>query len=167
MGTTKRATSFIASMETDTPVARSLEQVRSLIERFGVHELTTLYGPDGTPTGVRFRVISQDLPNGLPIEVRVPVDGVYALLRERRPLGDVGRLRAKAEKIAWRHAHDFIRASLIAVQTGILSIGEAFLSSIVVADPANGTTVYTRLGDLLNRGDLFGDGVKLLPPGRG
>lgn len=153
---------MIASLRTEVTPLRSLEQIRKLVETFGAREFTTKYNDLGAPTAIKFRaIVGADMPDGLPIELPIPVDNVYrTLIDTGKPHGSA-TLR-QAERIAWRNAHDFIRASLIAVQTGILSLGEAFLSSVVVSLPDNESGTI-RVGELLLSGRfLHAKGERLL-----
>jgi len=162
---------FIASLETDVPVSRSVDQIRQLVERFGAAEFGIQYDPgSGEPVAVSFRIKDVSIGQFLPVALRAPADAIYKALESRRSqhrwLTDANRatIRQQARRVAWRNLHDFVRASLIGVQTGIMSLGEAFMASLVVTLP---TGEAKRLGELAAEGSLLRptDGRLLLGPG--
>jgi len=150
-----KASQFIASLETDVPAVRSIGHIQALVERFGALEFVTVYDPSGTgrPIGVRFKVrdphITQEdaehratlglPPAHLPVDLTAPFETIYKALLDGRtgwvPDEKRARVRAQAERVAWRNLHDYVRAGLIAVQTGILTLGEAFLANVTVELP--------------------------------
>ena len=134
---------FIASLDTTVPVVRTIAQIHALVERFGAHEWTVIY-ERGIPSGVRFAVVDPNVTEGqsvpLFVELRAPSDRIAAELKaprgKRRWLTTAQREKAEqqAQRVAWRQLHDFVRASLIAVQSGIMSLGEAFLANVLIRD---------------------------------
>jgi hypothetical protein len=165
-------TTFIASLETEVPVSRSINHIRELVERFGAREFSTHYDAATRPIGIGFTVrdprVTGDEPVYLPVQLRAPTETIYkALLASKRRsyfIATQERCRAQAERVAWRNLHDFVRASLIGVQTGIMSLGEAFMASLVVTTPAG----PERLGEIVARGSLLQPvrgQLRLLAPG--
>lgn len=153
---------YIASVETKVPVRRSVDQIRGLVERFGSREFTCYYDDANEPIGVAFKIKDPNLDVVLPVRLVAPTATVRARIRTYKA-------NEQAQRVAWRNLHDFVRASLIAVETGILTLGEAFLASVVVTDPKTGTE--RRFGELVAGGDFLaispGGGVRALPPSRG
>lgn len=146
---------FIASLETKVPVSRSVDQIRSLVERFGAAEFGIQYDPAaGVPVAVSFRIKDPHLGGFLPIALRAPSEAIYKAIEPDRWLPEAKKqsLREQARRVAWRNLHDFVRASLIGVQTGIMSMGEAFMASLVVTLP---TGEAKRLGELAAEGGLL------------
>lgn len=148
---------FIASVDTDVPVSRSVNQIRELVERFGASEFSIQYDPaTGVAVGIGFKIRDPHLGVFLPVALRAPNDTVYqSIIKGRRGAWqrDVQeRCRAQADRVAWRNLHDFVRASLIGVQTGIMTLGEAFMASLVVTLP---TGEAKRLGEIAAEGALL------------
>lgn len=162
----KRPEKFIASVDTSVPVSRSVDQIRRLVERFGASEFGIQYDPtSGLPVAVSFKIKDATLGQFLPVALRAPHDAIYKALVDARSWPTIQqkeRMREQAERVAWRNLHDFVRASLIGVQTGIMSLGEAFMASLVVTLP---TGEAKRLGELAAEGALLrpsADGGRLL-----
>jgi len=146
---------FIASLDTKVPVSRSVDQIRYLVERFGAAEFGIQYDPAaGVPVAVSFKIKDPHLGSFLPVALRAPSDAIYkAIVPDRYLTGaQQGGYREQARRVAWRNLHDFVRASLIGVQTGIMSLGEAFMASLVVTLP---TGEAKRLGELAADGGLI------------
>lgn len=168
---TKRA-QFIASLETSVAVSRSVDQIRQLVERFGAAEFGIQYDPaSGRPVAVSFKVrdphVSGEPPAFLPVALRAPAETVYKLLLEKKswPTADQrARMQDQAERVAWRNLHDFVRASLIGVQTGIMTLGEAFMANLVVTLP---TGEAKRLGELAAEGAILRSSEGRLMLGKG
>lgn len=138
---------FIASLETDVTPRRSVAQIQDLVERFGARAFEVRYHErTGEPDRVRFAVVDPHLrsDDGAPlppltIELRAPTEALERVLRNRRTrTPKPGAIAEQARRIAWRHLHDVVRASLIGVQDGLLTVGEAFLAHLVV-ESADGT----------------------------
>lgn len=166
---TKPKDPFVASLKTAVTVASSVKQIQEIVEKFGAAEFTIRYDTETrAPRAIAFKVRDPHLsgsPVFLPVELQAPTETVYAMLRGRRG-GYVGsdvtkRLKEQAERTAWRNLHDFVRASLIGVQTGIMSLGEAFMASLIVTLP-NGES--KRLGEIAANGNLLqpGHGGRLM-----
>lgn len=154
----------IASLDTGVSVASSVAQIQALVQRFGAAEFTTSYDhATGLPTAVAFKVRDPHFtpdtggPQFMPVALRAPCNTVYEMLKARRKVSYMTeaqrtKLREQAERVAWRNLHDFVRASLIGVQTGIMSLGEAFMASLVVTLP---TGEAKRLGDIAAEGQFL------------
>lgn len=148
----------IASLTTKVPVSRSVSQVQALVERFGAAEFGIQYDPaTGRPVAVSFKVRDPHLGGAfLPVALRAPFEVILKQLVDARAFhpspSERQRITEQAERVAWRNLHDFVRASLIAVQTGIMSLGEAFMASLVVTLP---TGEAKRLGELAAEGSLL------------
>lgn len=150
---------FIASIDTDVPVRRSVEHIRALVERFEAREFRLIYGTGAQVVAVRFAIVDPHLGGApLAVELRAPTE------RLRARLGNKANAEAQAERVAWRHLHDFIRASLIAVQDGLLTLGEAFFANLIVRDERGGEQ---RLADMLIEQKILqpSNGMLRLGPG--
>jgi hypothetical protein len=160
---------FIASLETSVPVSRSVDQIRQLIERFGAAEFGIQYDPaTGQPCAVSFKVRDPNLSGDeiayLPVALRAPAEIITKALYKQRSTWSMEKARAQAERVAWRNLHDFVRASLIGVQTGIMTLGEAFMANLVVTLP---TGEAKRLGELAAEGSLLRSSEGRLLLGKG
>lgn len=137
----------IASLTTSVPVARSIDQIRRLVERFGAREFRTIYEANET-VAIRFAITDPNNPGTVfSVSLRAPTEVLFRMMRSRRAT-EAGEERdlEQARRVAWRNLHDFVRASLIGVQTGLLSVAEAFMANLVV-DLPNGEE--RRLSDAL------------------
>lgn len=153
------ATDFLASIETTVPVARSVSQIQALVQRFGAAEFSVRYDPKtGEAVAVGFVVRDPHVSDGtlLPVSLAAPTDVIYAAILKGKRRGYDKTVQAtarqQAARVAWRNLHDFVRASLIGVQTGIMSLGEAFMASLVVTLP-NGET--RRFGEAVAHGGIL------------
>lgn len=168
----KRSDAFIANLDTTVPVTRSVDAIRVLVERFRAKEFRTSYGPDGRPCAVRFTITDPNLPKDgdhdgvFTVELAAPTDVLFRQINGRRsyPSGYREKDRAQAERVAWRQLHDMIRASLIGVQSGIVTLGEAFFANLIVTDNAGREA---RMADVLLSGRLLSShgGRLMLGPG--
>lgn len=149
--------SFVASLDTDVPVSRSVDHIRALVERFGALEFGIEYDPNThLPVAVNFKVKDPEFGVAVPVSLRAPFERVLkAILDGKRGAwqADVkARAKDQAQRVAWRNLHDFVRASLIGVQTGIMTLGEAFMASLIVTLPGGQTQ---RFGELAASGKLL------------
>lgn len=169
------ADGFIASLETTVSVARSVDQIRALVERFKAREFRTIYGPTGSPAAVRFTITDPHLPKAgdhdgvFTVELAAPTEVLFRALqrkRRQRNASTIARDQVQAERVAWRQLHDMIRASLIGVQCGIVTLGEAFFANLIVADS---TGREARMADVLLSSRMLtsGGGRLMLTDGRG
>jgi hypothetical protein len=136
---------FIANIDTDVPVSRSVDHIRQLVERFQAKEFRTTYGPNGVAVSVRFTITDPHLPkegdhDGLfTVELTALTDVIHKeLVRRRTRWIDAdarARIDAQAQRVAWRQLHDIIRATLIGVRSGIMTMGEAFFANLIVTGP--------------------------------
>lgn len=146
------AVPFIANESTTVPVTRTIQAIQGLVERFRAREFRTLYGHGGTPNAVRFTVIDPHLSQVegeegvFTVELSAPSEMIRKALWRKARSPNRNVLEAKAERIAWRQLHDIIRASLMGVESGLFTIGEAFLANLVVARPDG---KEARLGQML------------------
>lgn len=164
---------FIPNLTTTVPVLRTIQQIHALVERFGADEWTILYR-DRVAVGVRFAVTDPNIAHVTPlaVELQAPTDRLVAMLRKKKMARASWRgltkaqeeiIREQAERVAWRQLHDFVRASLIAVASGIMSLGEAFLANVLLTDKQGRTL---RAVDLMHQQALLVPStVRSLPAG--
>ena len=138
------------SLDTSVPIARSQEAIRKMLRAEDCDQV--MFGDD-FGAGVMFiffRLVLDDPDSGevrLPVKIPVHLQSIVELLKAAHPQkygGGKGLDLAleQAMKVAWRNVHDWLRASFTAVEVGIMTPAEAFLSSVVTE---NGYTVGERL----------------------
>lgn len=147
---------------TNVPVAKSQDELRGLLRKFGAQQFTMGEGEDWA--GVEF--VHADMV----VRLRCP-------LRTGDNLPPDNRHRSTAEKEAtvyereaqrvWRVLVWSVKARLVAVDEGLETFEQAFLSHLV--DPATKTTVWERVRDVVAQGALRhgGPGLAALMPGSG
>lgn len=161
---------FIASLDTTVAVSRTVSQVQALVERFKAREFRTIYGQAGEIAAVRFTIVDPSLSadesetaSVFTVELYAPSQAIERVLLGRRGRTDRAsreRIAAQAQRVAWRQLHDVICSSLIAVQSGLFTIGEAFLCNLIVTRPDG---KEQRLGEMMiERRLLTPSGGKLL-----
>lgn len=110
----------IAGHTTNVPVAKSATQIQAMLAKAGVARMTIRYD-NGHPTGVDFEKMTEWGPRAFSLPIRP--DGVLATLKrdkvERRYLSP-----EHAEKVAWRIAHDWLRAQLAIIDAGMTTLDE-------------------------------------------
>lgn len=151
---------FMPSLGTQVPVARSVSQIQLLVQKFDAREFRTSF-VDGIPSAVRFTIVDPHLAGaGKPAEFTVELsahhEAIYQVLWDRRryvpTAAQDAALKDQARRIAWRQLHDVIRAQLIAVNCGMLTVGEAFMPNLVVVLPGGRET---RLGPAMQAEGLL------------
>lgn len=139
---------------TEVPVSRSQDELRRHLSRFGAEQFSFGEGRDWA--GVEF-VHANKL-----VRLRCPV----------RP-GDVGAVRShlsneekriradEAERArVWRVLVHSVKARLVAVEEGLETFEQAFLSHLV--DPSSNRTVWEAMGEIVasRRFELGGSGLR-------
>lgn len=121
---------------TEVPVQRSQDEVRRLLLRFGAEQFTFGEGRDWA--GIEF-VHADQL-----VRLRCPVVlGDPALVTDRGHISHTDR-QAKADEAerarVWRVLVNSVKCRLVAVEEGLETFEQAFLSHLV--DPGSGATVW-------------------------
>lgn len=148
-------TPFVASLETDVPVTRTIASLQKLVERFKAKEFRLIYGDESRPAAIRFSISDPHLGLGgglFTVELAAPCVMIAAHLQREHRTWAPEKCAAQADRVAWRQLHDYVRSALIAVQWGVLTVGEAFLAGLVVTAP-NGEEA--RLGQLVTEHKLL------------
>lgn len=119
---------------TDVPVDRSRAQIEKLLERYGASSF--MYGWESTVAVVAFQYDRWTIRFRLPM----PAKEEFAKTEtgRRREKSAMEREHAQAMRQRWRALHLVIQAKLEAVECGITTFEEEFLSHIVTP---NGLTV--------------------------
>ncbi len=136
-----------AYRDTDVTVDRSQARIRTLLARYGADSMRV---SENFKTGeIRITFECQGRPICLPLSTSAYEDALkdetpYSS-RTRRSLTKYNEdMREKAQKGIWRAAESWLKATLEAVEFGIVSFEEAFLASFGRELP-DGTVI--RLGD--------------------
>lgn len=84
----------------------------------------------------------------VPIRLGARTETIQKILMERTTMGR-DRARAQAYRIAWRQLKDLTEQLLLAVQTGLFTLTEAFMSGVETEDPETGEVIT--MGQLVER----------------
>lgn len=155
---------------TEVSRSKSLQDIERALTRFGASEFC--YATREDRAVVMFRMSAERSGCGEAVPVRMGIDlpgrdqfRYTPRSGQERTDRQIEELRDKEVRRRWRSLHAVIKALLVAVDDGILTFEEAFLSAIVWGD--NHTTaehLLPRMHDALAHG---GSGPKLLPEPNG
>jgi hypothetical protein len=119
--------------KTSVPVDRSMSEIRSTLLRFKAEEFT--YSERAEAIMVGFII------KGIPIRLQVPLPDPKAKQFTETPASRYYRDPPAAQKAyeqevrrLWRSLANFIKATLDAVESGILTLEEGFLAYVVLPD---------------------------------
>ena len=125
---------------TEIPPERSAAEVSSVLVQAGATSVSVRYA-DGKLCGMSWTmpVGIQELLFAMPARI----EPVYKLLKSRRS-GYIdkqldARIRAQAERVAWRQLLRWVQAQLAMIDTGMVKRGEVFMPYIQQPD---GSTFY-------------------------
>jgi hypothetical protein len=156
---------------TVTPT-KSAGEIQDLVRRYGGTRCEIMWDTHGRVTGVRFAVRHERFGE-VPVRLTAKTGRIFEILkaarprksyvptkeRERRDAADV----EQAYRIAWRQLRDFVEQALLAVETGLFPLHEAFMAAVETEDPQTGESVTW--GELLERHGASGPGgLRLLSP---
>lgn len=150
-----------AYADTAVPVSKSQDELRRLLLRFGAQQFTMGEGQDWA--GIEF-VHADHL-----VRLRCPVrDQQAAIAADSRHVSAEEKRATAAERErarVWRVLVWSVKARLVAVEEGLETFEQAFLSHLV--DPNTRRTVWQRLQEPIERGDLRigGEGLPALGTG--
>jgi hypothetical protein len=129
---------------TDVPVSRSQDELRGLLRRFGADSFTMGEGTDWV--GVEF------VHGGMLVRLRCPLrpyDDRLASRPHKKRLTPETWQEAEAQRV-WRVLVWSVKARLVAVEEGLETFEQAFLSHLV--DPATRRTIWQRMQELVESG---------------
>lgn len=128
----------IAGATTEVTVRRSLEQVTNLLVKAGVKNIQIEYGDDGVAEALTFGLETHHGWRAYQMPIRV--EGVLAtLVRDR--VAPRYRTKEHAARVAWRIAHDWLRAQLALIDAQMTSVGEVFFPYQLVGNDPSGRPV--------------------------
>jgi hypothetical protein len=149
---------------TDVPVERSQGEIRKLLYR---HKASNFAFMETTVDGCQFATIDF-VVNRLQVRIRVPLKPINQralnerIQRARTRSADQIRAEAveqEARRI-WRVMFHTLKARLVAVEEGVETFEEAFLSHLV--DPVTGVTMWEAVKAPISRGALLQGGPGLM-----
>ena len=140
---------------------KSASEIQMLVQRYGGTRCEIQWDYRGRVTGVRF-AIRHERFGEVPVRLAAKVERIAYLLRTKTSVAR-DRVDDQAYRIAWRQLRDFVEQALLAVETGLFPLHEAFMASVETEDPETGECITW--GDLLERHGSGGPGgLRLLPP---
>jgi len=164
---TTKATGFVKAATSDVLAVRSAAAIKDLVRKYGASGFGTSEDYARGIVTVSFVLNTEDgqhVPVQIPVRVQRVYDALYATKAGHNQhvsaaQSELNR-RAQAERTAWRQLHLLVEANLIAVQLGIMSIGEAFMPhTMVVSDDGRSE----RMADYFTRTrGALGPGVRAL-----
>jgi hypothetical protein len=170
----KKAKPFVKAADTDVPVEKSIEDVKTLVRRHGAAGFGVQEDYRTGRVVVSFVMNTEDgghLPLQIPIDVNTVFDRMYGSVKNnpgsnqhaRRTVGEASEVRrAQAERTAWRQLHLIIDALLTATSLGIMSLADAFMGHVVIVTDEGKSE---RMGDYLARTNgVLAPGVRALLP---
>jgi hypothetical protein len=136
----------IAGYTTTVQVSGTLDKITKMLTKAKVRGIQTEYGDHGDPTALVFRL---DTPWGerqyaLPINA----EGVrQTLIRDR--VEKRYQTIEQANRVAWRIAHDWLRAQLAIIDAGMVTLPEVMFPYLILgADDKNRpVTAFQRYAD--------------------
>jgi hypothetical protein len=134
-------------METTTiDPMRSAGEITAELVRAGAKSVNTDY-KDGKVSGLRWimRVNETDIVFDMPVRV-LPMDAYF---RKRHGgyinLQDAEKIRAKAERVAWRHLLRWVQIQSALIETGMVQPAEVYLPYMVIH--TSGRTLFQQMSE--------------------
>lgn len=132
---------------------KSAGEIQDLVRKYGGTRCEVRWDGTGRVYGVRF-AIRHERFGEIPVRLMAKTDRIFEILqKQRRSVYDRRKKEAvdrdQAYRIAWRQLKDFVEQALLAVETGLFPLHEAFMAAVETEDPATGETVT--FGELLER----------------
>ena len=112
---------------TEVPAGKSAGEIVAVLVQGGAREILTQYGPDQKLVGIRF---SLEPKKGQTQIYSLPArtNAVYKILSEQKCYAyDDSKLKAQAERIAWRLLLRWVQSQLALIEVGMVEVEEVFL----------------------------------------
>ena len=149
-----------AYSSTEVPVAKSQDELRGLLRKFGADQFS--FGEGADWAGVEF-VHAEQL-----VRVRCPVrPGDVSTVRSHASTDEKRRLADEQEqKRVWRVLMWSVKARLVAVEEGLETFEQAFLSHLV--DPGSNVTLWQMVHEQIESGvmKIGSGGLRAIGTGR-
>jgi hypothetical protein len=126
---------MIANYTTSVSVHNTVAAMSKMLSTHGATSITQTMEPGGRVVGLEFGITTEF--GWRPYRVPVRADAVHTVLKEAGPVGmrPSYRTREHADRVAWRIAHDWLRAQLALIEAGMASLPEImFPFTLVSAD---------------------------------
>lgn len=111
----------IANYTTDVNPSKTAGDITAMLAKAGATRIMTEYGTDGRVTGMSFEIDTKIGPQGFTLPVHP--QRVQAVLKRQRVTPKYQTIE-HAEKVAWRIAHEWLRAQLAIIESEMLSLDE-------------------------------------------
>ncbi len=136
-----KAQSKIYLETTQVPAERTVGEINACLVQSGAREILTEYD-NGKIKGIKFSLETRGATQIYKVPAKV--DPVYKILleRNRRSFPDTVKLRAQAERIAWRLVLRWVQAQMAFIQLGQVKADQVFLP---YAQDEAGRTFYEAL----------------------
>lgn len=147
----RKASGDRAYARTEVPVAKSQEELRALLLRYGAEQFTFGEGRDWV--GLEF--VHDDQLVRLRCPMKLPTEETIRAVRARSHSSMPAAAAAAGEQEAkrvWRVLVWSVKARLVAVDEGLETFEQAFLPHLV--DPGTGRTVWEAVREPLEAGAL-------------
>lgn len=148
---------------------QSAAEIAALVQKYGGSRFEMMWDEFARLVGIRFAIRHERLGE-VPVRLMAQIENVTAYVLAAKPWNRRMRrraeqykadVRAQAYRIAWRQLRDFVEQSLLAVETGLFPLHEAFMAQIETPDPATGESIT--VGELFERhAVLESSGLRLL-----
>lgn len=147
----------LKSQDTRVPISRSQEEIRDLLARFGAKRVAFEEDFDKGTQVLRFLYPLEE-GKDVPVQFNIETKGIYDYLKDKHKQTYKSNeyLFKQANRVAWRHILDWVKANLNLVEFGLIPFENMFLSyfSHVLPDGS-----YRSLGEFilpkLHSGELF------------
>lgn len=146
--------------DTQVPVRKSIEEIERTVARYGATAFGYAY--EGSRAVIQFAIAERRVR----FDLTIPPRSEFT----RTPTGQmrwnddtIDKAWEQAQRQRWRALLLFVKATLEAVEAGLLTVEEAFLAHIMLPD---GSTTYDWMGPQLAEVYETGAMPELLPPAR-
>ena len=119
----------IAGYTTTVQVTTTLEKITKMLAKAGARRIQTEYSAQGEPSGVIFSIETQWGPRDIALPINT--EGVLKTLA-RDKVEKRYQNQAQANRIAWRIAHDWLRAQLAIIDAGMVTMTEVMFPYLVL-----------------------------------
>jgi hypothetical protein len=142
----------IKNYTTEVPANRSIENINKLLIDFGASNIMSEI-ENARVKSISFRLLVDNVP--FAFKLPADVQACYLWLKKKKPNGKDAAILAQAERIAWKHQHEWLQIQLTGIELAQMEKIQALLPYSL--NPVTGETYYQTLKDkkftnLLNNG---------------
>ena len=118
---------------TKVPPERTVSEIMTVLTKRGVTEISTTYGANGSPSGLRWTVDTRHGP--LSFSLPVNIDKVYQLMTKERFMVTNPQARMdQACRTSWRIIKTWVEAQMALLDTDMVELEEIFLPYMLEGD---------------------------------